>query len=106
MLLQMTPHPPPPKTGPRAGPYRTTMFRRDFTRIQTQRNLPSLSKEPQVRPGREDPQESLVPDMSGPPQQEGPSSVAKKGEEFVAKPGDVEVRKDECEDKGVNKVNS
>ena len=102
MLLQMTPHPPPPKTGPRAGPYRTTMFRRDFTRIQTQRNLPSLSKEPQVRPGREDPQGSLVPDLSGPPQQEGPSSVA----EFVAKPGDVEVRKAECEDKGVSKVNS
>lgn len=45
-LQQGTPHP-PPKGGPRStmGNYRTTMFRRDFNRLQAQRNQ-GFPKEP------------------------------------------------------------
>ena len=59
---QGTPHP-PPKGGPRStmGNYRTTMFRRDFNRLQAQRNQ-GFPKEPvSIKQGTMLPEKEVIP---------------------------------------------
>ena len=59
---QGTPHP-PPKGGPRSamGNYRTTMFRRDFNRLQAQRNQ-GFPKEPvSIKQGIMPAQKEVIP---------------------------------------------
>ena len=61
-LQQGTPHP-PSKGGPRStmGNYRTTMFRRDFNRLQAQRNQ-GFPKEPvSIKQGTMPPQKEAIP---------------------------------------------
>ena len=61
-LQQGTPHP-PPKGGPRStmGNYRTTMFRRDFNRLQAQRNQGFLKEPVSIKQGTIPLEKEVIP---------------------------------------------